>query len=131
MLGHVGGVSMLKASRKPLPPAVVEQAVQRVLSTILSVTEPVAVVLFGSAATGQMTDQSDIDLCLIFPDEEKIAAKRKRIATRMPLSKYPVDLIVVHESEFRRKSATGGICLIIYQDGRWLRGSKEQFHDKG
>jgi uncharacterized protein len=45
--------------------AVNETLTREIVRRILTVAEPDSIILFGSAATGQMTSESDIDLLVV------------------------------------------------------------------
>ncbi len=45
-----------------------DKVIQEIVHRILTVAKPDKIILFGSAATGQMTSDSDIDLLIVEPD---------------------------------------------------------------
>ncbi|MHC4252907.1 MAG: nucleotidyltransferase domain-containing protein, partial [Planctomycetota bacterium] len=53
-----------EAPPRELPQEVIDEIVRRVLT----VTKPSRIILFGSAATGDMTRDSDIDLLVVEPE---------------------------------------------------------------
>jgi hypothetical protein len=63
--------------------------VERKLQWILSACHPLEVWLFGSAATGEMTEASDIDLILLFEDAVAIR-EAQRVLARTPSHEPPV-----------------------------------------
>jgi predicted nucleotidyltransferase len=48
-----------------MPKLIDEKMIQEIVRRILSFTSPQRIILFGSAATGQMTPDSDLDLLVV------------------------------------------------------------------
>ncbi len=71
--------------------------------------------VFGSFARGKMTDASDLDVAVILPDSENVSAFRDRLAR--PLSDWPLDLLVVHESRYEARKDFGGVLFEVKSDG--------------
>ncbi len=109
---------------KKIPENVVNKLVEAELRRILAISIPVRVYLFGSAARGEMTDMSDIDLLAIYSDETDLKLiRREYYASRRQVS-VPVDMIFYTESEFARRAELGGVPMICKQEGKIL-------YDKG
>ena len=90
--------------------ALIDEIVRR----ILTVAKPDRIILFGSAATGEMTPDSDIDVLVIEPHMEPRAESRHRemIRIREAIGRigYPVDVIVISTERFEwLKDIVGGI----------------------
>jgi hypothetical protein len=77
---------------RPLAKEAVDSIIQDKLRWILQSVDPLAVVVFGSAARGEMTERSDVDIALVFPDEESLKAGRTSIFGRPPIDMWPTDL---------------------------------------
>jgi predicted nucleotidyltransferase len=78
-------------------PDLVEEIVRRVTSAV----HPLRVILFDSAARGEMSPQSDIDLLIVMPDgtRRREASRRAyRALSGLGISK---DVIVVTESDVK------------------------------
>lgn len=103
---------------------VLESTVRTYIDRILSVGDPVAVVLFGSGARGQAGPDSDIDLLIIddVPDERR-AAIRYAMATRpRPI---PADILVMSPKTFLAEiEARNPMTMDILAHGRWVVGSR-------
>ena len=87
--------------------ALVDQIVRR----ILKVAAPNRIILFGSAATGRMTRDSDIDL-LILEDETPDNTRGERVRIRESLRGmgHSFDIIVMATERFEEtKRIIGGI----------------------
>ena len=69
-------------------------------------TPAISIILFGSHANGTPTKDSDIDICVITPKQEKrklqiLREIRKSIA---PILFLPVDILVYQEKEFAERA---------------------------
>ena len=67
-----------------------ESLVQEIVRRILGRTTPDRIIIFGSAATGEMTSDSDIDLLIVErdprrPAQEKRPAQRDALLAGLPL----------------------------------------------
>ena len=96
-----------------------ENIIQEIVGEILKVAHPERVILFGSAATGSMSRDSDMDLLVI----EKSAAnpREETIKIRAALSGFgfPVDVIVMEAERFEEtKNIIGGIAYPANKHGR-------------
>ena len=79
------------------------------LDPVVAYFRPRRVILFGSAARGEATPDSDIDLLVILDDDapaEKLTY-RAGIEARMEYH-HPADVIPCRESTFRRKARIAG-----------------------
>ncbi|SJZ82674.1 nucleotidyltransferase domain-containing protein [Selenihalanaerobacter shriftii] len=63
------------------------------------------IILFGSYATGNSDEESDVDLCIITDEEKRkldiMREIRKNLST---ITDYPLDLLVYKEDEFYQKA---------------------------
>ena len=92
--------------------------VERKLQWILSACAPLEVWLFGSAAIGDMTEASDIDLILLFRDVTAIREAQRMLARTPRLDGWPQDLLWYRRNDFYEKSTVGGVPMIAVEDGR-------------
>lgn len=64
------------------------------------------IILFGSYATGNQDEESDIDLCIITSEKKRkldiMREIRKNLSTSID---YPLDLLVYNEDEFYQKAS--------------------------
>lgn len=101
--------------------AVDEELTQEIIRRILTVSEPDRVILFGSAASGQMTRDSDIDLLVVEPVPENTRHESVRIRQALGDIGYPVDVIVIATERFEEtKGIIGGIAYPAHKFGRVL-----------
>jgi predicted nucleotidyltransferase len=59
-----------------------EALLDEVVRRVLTVARPERIILFGSAATGQMTEDSDLDLLVVEPEPADTRDRSVRIAGR-------------------------------------------------
>ncbi len=96
---------------------------QEIVRRILSVTRPDRVILFGSAATGTMTRDSDIDLLVIAPPCDNTIAQRVRIRRAIGDLGYPFDILMMDPERFEAtKGVIGGLAFPAHKYGRVIYG---------
>lgn len=95
--------SMIEGRRYGNMSASIEDTLlQRIVGRTVEAVRPLRVVLFGSAARGEMNENSDVDLLLVMPDgthRRDTARKVYRALGGLGVSK---DIIVVTEDDLRR-----------------------------
>ncbi|MFW7378236.1 MAG: nucleotidyltransferase domain-containing protein [Oligoflexus sp.] len=99
---------MLKLTARPLDKNEQESIIHEKLSWILANCSPKKVILFGSAARREMTEASDIDMIIIFSNEQDLKAEQNRLNRSRKPTDWPQDLIFYSASDFQRSVATGG-----------------------
>jgi predicted nucleotidyltransferase len=95
--------------------SVIEEAVNR----ILQVSRPVRIILFGSAAAGKMTADSDLDFLVI--EDEFINEREESIRLRSSLGDLglPVDIFAMTRNRFEEtKGVIGGLAYPAHKYGR-------------
>jgi HEPN domain-containing protein/predicted nucleotidyltransferase len=98
-----------------------ESLLEELVRRILAVTRPDKIILFGSAATGQMTADSDIDLLIVLPTATK--SREIAAAIRSAIGSVPnaVDVHVIGAERFEAtKTVVGGIAYPAHKYGRVL-----------
>jgi len=84
--------------------------VKEILRRVLSVNTPDKIILFGSAATGQMTCESEIDLLIVEPNSSDQRKKIVKIDATLSGLGYPFDVIVISRERFEAsKNVIDGI----------------------
>lgn len=85
-----------------MPTSIEKPVLDRLVSKIVETVHPRRILLFGSAARGQMGPHSDVDLLVVMPD----GAHRRQTAQRLyrALAGLGVakDIVVVTESDVRQ-----------------------------
>ncbi len=84
-----------------------QKEIQAMVNTIVQEVHPIRVILFGSYATGNATQDSDIDLCIIEQDPFDAKRSRRKEAAKLyrALASYaiPKDLLIFSESELQQE----------------------------
>ena len=98
-----------------------ETLLDEVVRRVLTVARPERIILFGSAATGQMTEDSDLDLLVVEPEPANTRDRSVRIRRALGDVRYPVDVIVMSSARFEEtKNLIGGIAYPARKYGRVL-----------
>jgi predicted nucleotidyltransferase len=96
-----------------------EQIIQEIVRRILSVAKPDKIILFGSAATGQMTRDSDIDLLIVEPAPGDQRRESVRLHRELSGLGFPFDVIVMATERFEEsKHVIGGIAYPANKYGK-------------
>jgi len=93
--------------------------VSEIVKRIVDVAEPQRIIMFGSAAMGQMSKDSDIDLLVLesAPGDTRKESVRIRQAVRG--LGYPFDVIVMSAERFEEsKNVVGGIAYPANKYGK-------------
>lgn len=90
-----------------------------IVRRILGVASPDKIILFGSAATGTMTRDSDIDLLVVEPDPGDQRKEGVRLRETLRGLGYPFDVIVITTEWFEEsKDVIGGIAYPANKYGK-------------
>jgi len=96
-----------------------DKTIQQIIQRILTVTQPDRVILFGSAATGSMTPDSDIDLLIVEPQSPDHAEEYVRIRRALHGIDYSFDIILISRQWFEEsKDVIGGIAYPAHKYGK-------------
>jgi predicted nucleotidyltransferase len=95
-----------------------EGLVHEIVRRVLSVAKPERIILFGSAATGRMTRDSDIDLLVLEPAPENRLKESVKIRRALAELDYPFDVIVMRTERFEEtKGIIGGLAFPVNKYG--------------
>ena len=75
-----------------------EQKLAAVVESAIEIAHPERIILFGSAARGEMNEDSDLDL-LVIADKQDRRATARRIRRARPRRSAPLDVVVATASE--------------------------------
>jgi predicted nucleotidyltransferase len=92
-----------------------------IVRRILTVSKPDRIIMFGSAAKGETTRDSDIDLLIV--EQAPVNIREESVRIRMAIGDvdYPVDVIVIQAERFEAtKHIVGGIAYPAHIYGRVL-----------
>ncbi len=101
------------------PMGIDESLVQEIVRRILTVTSPEKVIIFGSAATGNMDADSDIDILVVEKDPRDGRRESVRIRKALCGLGYPFDIIVISSEWYEAsKEVIGGIAYPANKYGK-------------
>src|SRR2546421_12338237 len=88
---------------------------------ILTAAHPDRIILFGSAASGTMTADSDLDLLVVQSQPGNPREESVRIRRALGEVGYPIDVVVISTDRFEEtKEIFGGIAYPAHKYGRVL-----------
>ncbi len=100
-----------------------EKEIQKITKQIIEKYKPEKIILFGSAARGEYTKDSDADFLIIKKDTPHYGADRIRELSRIIERKIPVDFFIYKPEEFEKRLAMGDPFLkLILKEGKILYG---------
>lgn len=98
-----------------------DRLARELVQRILAASAPDRIILFGSAATGEMTRDSDIDLLVVAPAPGNTREESVKIRRALGEVGYPIDVIVISTERFEEtKNIFGGIAYPAHKYGRVL-----------
>ena len=96
-----------------------ESLVKEIVRRVLVTAAPERIILFGSAATGEMTRDSDIDLLVVERDPGDRRKESVKIDATLSGLGYPFDVIVISSEWFEAsKNVIGGIAYPANKYGK-------------
>jgi predicted nucleotidyltransferase len=96
-----------------------KKLIDEIIRRILGVSKPDRIIMFGSAAAGQMTRDSDIDLLILEADPEDKRENSVRIRQSLRGMGYPFDILVMSTERFEEsKNVIGGIAYPAHKYGK-------------
>ncbi len=96
-----------------------ESLVEEIIRRILLAATPDKIILFGSAAAGGMTRDSDIDLLIVERDPGDQRKKSVEIDAMLSGLGYPFDVLVISTEWFEAsKNVIGGIAYPANKYGK-------------
>jgi predicted nucleotidyltransferase len=99
----------------------ITDALDDMVGRIVARFHPDRIILFGSHANGNATEDSDFDLLIVMPVEGCRRTKANEIDLALSDRTIPVDVIVVTPDQFVRQSdAIGSIVREAVREGRTL-----------
>lgn len=96
-----------------------EHLLKEIIRRIRITADPDRIILFGSAATGQMTPDSDIDLLILKTTQDNQRQERIRIRQALRGLGHPFDIIIMTPERFdETKNVIGGIAYPANKYGK-------------
>jgi len=104
--------------------AALDKVVQDTIGRILSVVSPKQVFLFGSAARGDLHENSDIDLLVVVPNGTHRRKTAQTIYRNMMGLGFGADIVVVTEEDVEKyRDAEGWVIREALAEGRLVYGA--------
>ena len=101
-----------------------ERLISRCRELILQRIQPEAIYLFGSAARGELTTASDLDVAIILPSQDAIRNARKKLCGVSAALDWSLDVLYYTPELLESGAEAGGVCEIIVGEGRKIYDSK-------
>lgn len=96
-----------------------QQCIDQVLGQVVELVKPTRVILFGSAATGAVTPDSDLDFLVVVPGKRDCEEAVDRLNREVRHKPMPCDFLVVTAGTLRQtKDRSGLIYGEILKHGR-------------
>lgn len=96
-----------------------DKIIAEIVRRILTVIQPDRIILFGSAATGEMTKDSDIDLLIVEPEIKDRKEQYFRIRKSLRDIDYPFDILFITTEWFENsKDFVGGLAYPANKHGK-------------
>ncbi len=101
----------------------ISKEIQKITAQIIEKYKPEKIILFGSAARGDLKPDSDADLLIIKKDTPLYGADRIRELSPMIDRNIPVDFLIYRPEEFDQRLKMGDPFLkTILREGKVLYG---------
>lgn len=104
----------------PLEPQEQQRLIERLEKAIVRRCRPEAVYIFGSAASKELTNASDLDVACIFQDQQTLSEGRKRLAGLAGELGVGIDLLCFTTAGFAERADKGGLATEIKTRGKKL-----------
>jgi uncharacterized protein len=99
--------------------AIDEILIGEIVRRLLGVVQPDMIILFGSAATGQMTPDSDIDLLVVAASPSTTLEEYGKLYQALRGLGFPFDVFLIATERFQEtKEIFGGIAYPAHKYGR-------------
>jgi len=97
---------------------------EEIVRRIVAEAQPRRIVLFGSAARGELREGSDLDLLVVMPDGVRRRQTAQRLCRSLRGVGVPYDLVVATESDLLRHGTTlGFVYRRALAEGRELHAT--------
>jgi predicted nucleotidyltransferase len=100
-----------------------QREIESITQQILEKYKPEKVILFGSAARGKFSSDSDADFLIIKKETPLYGADRIRELSRLIERNIPIDFLIYRPEEFNKRLEMGDPFLkVILKEGKVLYG---------
>lgn len=102
-----------------------ESTIQQAVARLVAAANPSKVILFGSYARGDATEDSDLDLMVIEPEVQNAGDEMIRLHRAVGDVGIGVDVLVYSDREaFRRSQVPGTLLYWAFKEGKVLYDSR-------
>jgi predicted nucleotidyltransferase len=103
--------------------SIFEKEIEDITAQIIKKYNPIKIILFGSAARGELGPDSDADFLIIKKETPLYGADRIRELNRLLERNIPLDLLIYRPEEFEKRLKMGDPFLkAILKEGKVLYG---------
>lgn len=101
-----------------------QELIDEIIRRILGVARVDRIILFGSAASGEMTRDSDVDLLVLEDSPGNIRQEMVRLGNALRGLGYPFDVLVMATERFEQsKNVIGGLAYPVNKYGKVIYGA--------
>lgn len=104
-----------------------EELTSLIRTRILSISSPEMIYIFGSYARGTISGTSDLDLAIIFENQEQLIRQKKIILNSKLFLDYSTDLLFFTRDEFEKKSALGAYAQSLKTKVKLFMTKEQKF----
>jgi predicted nucleotidyltransferase len=98
-----------------------QEQLDLILHRVIDAVHPLRVVLFGSAARGEMTPDSDVDLLVVMPNGTHRRHTMEYLHTQFSGLPFPVEVVVATTHDLERYGRSNGLVYRwALEEGREL-----------
>ena len=98
-----------------------QSLLEEVVKRIRAAADPERIILFGSAASGNIERDSDIDLLVLLAAPDNTRMESVRIRSVLRGLGWPIDVVVMDRARFdQTKDIVGGLAYPAHRYGRVL-----------
>ncbi len=111
----------MKLAAKNINSESIQELLDIKVTWLLSSSNPLKIILFGSVMTGNMTEASDIDLIVVYPNDTNLKVVQRAISKTRPINDWPHDLLLYTTESFEKSVLKGGgVCWLAQKEGKIL-----------
>ena len=98
-----------------------EKELNKLIERIVEAVHPIRIILFGSAARGEMGPDSDVDMLVVMPDGTDRLGTSMYLHTQLFGIPFPVDVVVATPTDLARYGRSIGLIYrTVLEEGREL-----------
>ena len=104
-----------------MPGMIDQDTIRKAVELLREAAGPRKIILFGSYATGQASEYSDVDLLVVEEEVGDLLAESARLRQAIGPLRIPVDLVVVSEEHYEYwRDTPGNLMFEVTQEGKVL-----------